>query len=64
MSEDTRQLIEVLLCLAPWLAFAVALLWSAAVSLVEDDPEGTTPARAAHDAFGHAGVGDPVRGQP
>jgi hypothetical protein len=45
MSHETRELLEVLLALSPWLAFVIALAWSSASALLhsrdgppDDDP--------------------------
>ena len=39
---ETRQLFEVLLALAPWIAFVIAVIWSEVYTMLEKRPSRTT----------------------
>ena len=45
MSEETRELVEVLLALSPWIAFVIAIGWSAASSLWTEGPPAPSPGK-------------------
>jgi hypothetical protein len=43
VAADTRQLIEVLIALSPWVAFIVALVWSWLASARSDEKDERAP---------------------